>query len=98
MIKFACERFKQYIYGRPVQLETVHKPLDCPARQQRIQLKGQKYDLHVSYIPEKSMHEVDALSRAGKTEKTEKTDDKEQELESQVAAVIKYAPITDKKK
>ena len=27
VIQFACEHFHQYIYGRPMQLETDHKPL-----------------------------------------------------------------------
>ena len=39
----------------------------------------QKYHLHVSYIPAKSMHAEDALSRAAMTEKTEKTKETEQE-------------------
>ena len=44
-IQFACDQFHQYVYGRPVQLETNHKLLvvilkkalnDCPAQLQKI--------------------------------------------------------------
>ena len=84
-----------------MQLETDNKPLvaifkkkalnDCLARLQRIRLKVQKYD------PGKSMHAVDALSCAAMTEKTVKTDEIEQELESQLTKAIKYVPIRDQK-
>jgi transposase InsO family protein len=72
-IVFACEKFHQYIYGRPVEVESDHKPLQniwkkplnsCPPRIQRFRLRLQKYDLNIIYKPGKDMHIADTLSRA----------------------------------
>ena len=57
----------------------------------------QKYDLHVSYIPGKSMPAADALSRTAMADDIKNTDQTEHEVEAQVAAVFKNVPITDKK-
>jgi hypothetical protein len=57
-IVFACEKFRQFIYGKSVTVETDHKPLvsifnkllnDCPMRLQRMLLQLQQYDLQVVY-------------------------------------------------
>ena len=57
-IVFGVERFEQYVYGRPVHVETDHKPLEsifkkslisAPKRLQRMLLRLQKFDLFVSY-------------------------------------------------
>ena len=104
-IQLACDHFHNYIYGRPVQLETDYKPLvaifkkvldDCPAQLQRIQLKVQKYDLHISYISGKSMHAADALLHAAIADDIKNTDQTGLDVEAKVAAVIKYVPITGK--
>ena len=44
------------------------------------------------------MDAADALLRAALTEKTVNTDNMQLDIETQVTAVIKYAPITDEKK
>ena len=55
-----CEKFHQYIYGRPVVVETDHKPLEyilqkslasTPPRLQLMIMKLQQYDLTVKYKP-----------------------------------------------
>ena len=58
-IVFAAERFHQYTYGRPVKVDSYHKPLEtifttkplasAPHRLQRMLMRLQLYDLHVSY-------------------------------------------------
>ncbi|XP_047998126.1 uncharacterized protein K02A2.6-like [Leguminivora glycinivorella] len=73
-IVFACERFHQYIFGKEkVVVESDHKPLESifkkplmsvPARLQRMLLRLQHYDLHVTYKPGKYMYIPDTLSRA----------------------------------
>ena len=58
-IVFAVERFEQYVFGRPVLVQTEHKPLEsiykksltsAPRRLQRMLLRLQKFDL--TYIQE----------------------------------------------
>lgn len=72
-IVFATKKFHQYVYGRSVNVQSDHKPLEAifrkplskaPARLQRMLLQLQKYDLNVQYTPGKDMLVADALSRA----------------------------------
>ena len=72
-ILFAVERFEQCVYGRPVKIETDHKPLkrifrksllSAPKRLQRMLLRLQKFDLQVSYKKGTEMYLADTLSRA----------------------------------
>ncbi|KAK7886269.1 hypothetical protein WMY93_025890 [Mugilogobius chulae] len=59
-IVFATKRFHQYVYGRPVTVQSDHKPLEvimrkplckAPARLQGMLLQLQRYDLAVTYTP-----------------------------------------------
>jgi hypothetical protein len=67
---WSCERFNLYIFGREVELETDHKPLECifsrtskpSARIERWVLRLQAYNLKVVYRPGKS-NIADALLR-----------------------------------
>ncbi|XP_048004084.1 uncharacterized protein K02A2.6-like [Leguminivora glycinivorella] len=78
-ILFACEKFRQYIYGKKnVVVETDHKPLESlfkkplesvPVRLQRMLLRLQGLDLVVTYKPGKYMYLADTLSRASLPEK-----------------------------
>ena len=72
-IVFAAENFDKYIYALNVQVQSDHKPLEtifsmplhtAPKRLQRMLLRLQCYDLHVSYQPDTEMHIADMLSRA----------------------------------
>ena len=72
-IVFGVERFVQYVQGRPVKVETDHKPLEsifkkslisAPKRLQRMMLRLQKYDLEVNYKKGSQMYLADTLSRA----------------------------------
>ena len=67
------ERFEQCVYGRRVEIETDHKPLEsifkkslvsAPKRLQRMMLRLQKFDLLVSYKKGSEMYLADTLSRA----------------------------------
>ena len=71
-VVFGCHKFHHYIYGRPITVESDHKPLEsifrkpllaAPMRLQRLLLAVQKYDLKVQYKPGKLMFVADALSR-----------------------------------
>ena len=54
--------------------------------------------MHISYIPGKPMPAADALSRAAMADDIRNTDQTELDIDVQFAAVIKYLPISDKKK
>ncbi|UYV69844.1 K02A2.6-like, partial [Cordylochernes scorpioides] len=71
-IQFGCRKFHKYIFGRPVLVETDHKPLETifkkclsksPLRLQRILLELQPYDLKVKYVRGKDMFIADLLNR-----------------------------------
>ncbi|KAL6471870.1 hypothetical protein MHYP_G00205200 [Metynnis hypsauchen] len=72
-ILFGMEKFHQYTYGRKVEVQSDHKPLEtimrkplfnAPKRLQRMLLRLQKYDISVTYVPGRLMHVRDTLSRA----------------------------------
>ncbi|KAK3755128.1 hypothetical protein QZH41_005886 [Actinostola sp. cb2023] len=72
-VVYGCTKYHQYIYGKQVEVETDHKPLEylfkkpltmAPPRLQRMMLQLQKYDLLVGYKPGKSLYIADTLSRA----------------------------------
>lgn len=70
---FALNKFNQYVYGRPVTVNSDHKPLEAiaqkplrnaPKRLQGMLLKVQKYDINIVYKPGTKMYLADTLSRA----------------------------------
>ena len=72
-IVFACERFRQYIYGQKFDIYNDHQPLKsifnktltkCPPRIQRFLLRLQQYDFEMHYIKGSQLSIPDALSRA----------------------------------
>ena len=81
-IVFGCDKFNQYIYGKHVDIETNHKPLEAiiekplsqvPVRIQRLLLRLQRYDVTLTYKPGKELYIADALSRAYLTGETQVT-------------------------
>ncbi|KAI2646673.1 Retrovirus-related Pol polyprotein from transposon 17.6 [Labeo rohita] len=83
-IVFSTIKFHQYVYGRSVNVQSDHKPLEAifkkplskaPARLQRMLLQLQKYDLIVQYTPGKDMLIADTLSRAVTEGQQTSTDD-----------------------
>ena len=109
-VVFACDKFKHYIYGRPVTIETDHQPLitimrkplnQAPTRLQKMLMKLQRYDCTLVYKKGKDMHIADMLSRAYL--KFEETCDEEEYEIMSVCAVsevrlkeIKEATLKDK--
>lgn len=72
-VVFACTKFKDYVYGKQVVLETDHQPLvsilkkpihNALARLQRMLFRLQSYDISLVYKKGKQMDLVDTLSRA----------------------------------
>ena len=72
-VTFACAKFHQYIYGKKVEIQNDHKPLEiimkkplacASALVQRMMLRLQRYELKWTWCPGNTMHVSDALSRA----------------------------------
>ena len=72
-ITFALTRLDQYLYGRPVTVETDHKPLvaihhkplsEAPLRLQRMLLTLQRYNFNIVFRRGSEIPVADALSRA----------------------------------
>lgn len=85
-ILFGVERFEQCVYGRLTKIQTDHKPLEsifrksllsAPKRLQRMLLRLQKFDLHVSYKKGSEMYLADTLSRAFRRHKGKRKEEAE---------------------
>ena len=72
-VVFACKRFDDFVYGRPIEVETDHKPLvtilnkplcAAPTRLQKMMLTLCRYNINITYKQGKELHIADALSRA----------------------------------
>ena len=102
-VVFGCERFNHYVYGRPVDVDSDHKPLvpitkkpllKSPPRLQRLLLRLQKYDINIAYVPGKYMHV--ALSRASLNEQP--TDfELNNDMEVVVHRLVANLPMTEEK-
>lgn len=99
-IVFSLERFNQYTFGRHVNVESDHKPLEAilqkplvraPRRLQSMIMRLQKYDFTVHYERGKNMHLADMLSRAYLPFQGKEGDDVES------VKVVRYLPISDKR-
>ena len=103
-VVFALERFHQYTYGKTVDVELDHKPLEAitqkalchaPPRLQRMLLRLQKYDFILRYKPGKDLNIADTLLRAYIPDCS--SDRMEEELTCAVNLVISNIPVTDKR-
>jgi len=69
-IIFACQKFEQILWGRKIQLQTDHRPLEFVrnmsnknGRLARWALILQKWDLQPTYTPSSTIKHIDGLSR-----------------------------------
>ena len=99
-VVYGCTKFHYYIYGRPVLVESDHKPLQsifakplmkAPLRLQRLLLTLQKYDLKVTYKPGNLMFLADALSRSYLDETQE---DLVPEVDVNVVSLNSHLPLS----
>ena len=96
-VVYAVEKFNQYTYGRHVNIESDHKPLQAIMKKQlysaskRLQgmmLRLQKYDVNINFKPGHQMYLADTLSRASLSTKVENP---QKELEQVVT--VKLLPM-----
>ncbi|UYV76843.1 K02A2.6-like [Cordylochernes scorpioides] len=102
-ITWACEKFKQYIQGLVITLETDHKPLvpnftsknidDLTPRIQRLRLRIMRYSYKIVNTPGKNLIVTDALSRSPRMKVG--TRELEEELCAYVQQVVSFMPISD---
>ena len=103
-IVFACERFREYIYGLSFDVFNDHKPLKsiftkplyrAPARIQRFLLRLQQFKFTLHYEQGSKMFVSDALSRAALADTTPEIPI--EELNAFVDSVIPNLPMSDKR-
>ena len=103
-IVFGLERFEQYVQGRPVKIETDHKPLEsifkkslisALKRLQRMMLRLQKYDLKVTYKKGSEMYLADTLSRAFVQSSAVKDTRGDAEKDTESIIMVQYLPVSE---
>ena len=103
-ILFGCERFRQYLCGKEVIMESDHKPLEAiftkliakaPPRIQCLLLRLQHY--HLKVHSRKTYVYADALSRAQLDTTYTKQGIPDYETEMQIHLLVAYLPISEQK-
>lgn len=105
-IVFACIKFHQYIYGRPVTVQSDHKPLESvfqktiastTPRLQRMLLRLLEYNISVQYTPGREMHIADTLSRSYLREEPPSRVEREiaQDTVISISTIIADAPVSN---
>lgn len=106
-LTWACEKFKDYIIGKRIYLETDHKPLisifmkkfleEMTPRLQRFKIRMMRYSYEVVYIPGKELVIPDTLSRCPLEDSKDLNYELENELSAYVNLITDNLPATDKK-
>ena len=102
-IVFSTQKFREYILGKPVVVQTDHKPLEtilrkpmvtAPLRLQAMILKVSGYDLQVEYLPGKKQMLADTLSRASLDEMPPEDDELQVNMVERISITeAKYAQL-----
>uniref|UniRef100_A0A3Q2DE46 Gypsy retrotransposon integrase-like protein 1 n=1 Tax=Cyprinodon variegatus TaxID=28743 RepID=A0A3Q2DE46_CYPVA len=105
-VVFACTKFRDYVYGKRIIVETDHQPLVtivkkpihvAPARLQRMLLRLQSYNFSLVYKKSKHMYLADTLSRAPCT-KTPQSQSEATEFEVMTVECISTARLEELKR
>ena len=91
-IVFGLERFEQYVEGKPVKIETDHRP---PKRLQRMMLRLRKYDLKVMYKKGSEMYLADTLSRAFVQSSNSEDSRGDVEKDTESINMVQYLPVSE---
>ena len=106
-LTWACERFAEYLLGKPFHLHSDHKPLvpilssksldTLPARVQRFRMRLMRYQFSISHVPGKDLHIADTLSRAPTSQSTPSDDQFCHHVDNFVHLVTGSLPVTEKR-
>ena len=105
-VLFACKRFYQYVYGKPVTVESDHRPLEfifrkplsqAPPRLQKMLLQLQEYDINLVHKKGKEMYLADALSRAYPPEIIYEDFERDIDSEKSIHLMSKHSYVKDEK-
>ena len=105
-VLFACKRFHQYVYGKPVTVESDHRPLEfifrkplshAPPRLHKMLLQLQEYDINLVYKKGKEMYLADALSRAYPPEIIYEDFERDIDSEKSIHLMSKHSHVKDEK-
>ena len=103
-IVFAAERFHQYIYGKEVEVESDHKPLEtilkksienASPRIQLMLLRLLRYKLDVKYVLGTKLYIADALSRAYTAPEIAHSDTEIPEMELRIHGLVMSLPMSE---
>ena len=99
---YACEKFSDYVLGKPILLETDHKPLvpllgnksldTLSPRVLRFRIHLMRFQYSISHVPGKTLYMADTLSRAPLH--VSATDDITSDTERFVQSIISALPAT----
>lgn len=102
-IVWACEKFKEYVLGKHIGIETDHKPLvpllstanltNLPPRVLRFRLRLSRFSYGITHVPGKLLYTADTLSRAPTTQVT--AEGEEVAMESFVQAILSSLPASE---
>ena len=99
---YACEKFSDYVLGKPFILETDHKPLvpllgsksldTLPPRVLRFRIRLMRFQYSINHVPGKTLYMADTLSRAPLNIPT--TNEITEDTEKFVQAIISGIPAS----
>lgn len=105
-ITWACERFRDFVMGIPVHLETDHKPLvplftskpldELTPKMQRMRMRLMQFNFTIDYVPGKTLGAADILSRHP-AEPEGPADIIDEEIHMFVNVMMTGLPVTDER-
>ncbi|UYV66504.1 K02A2.6-like, partial [Cordylochernes scorpioides] len=104
-ITWACERFKDFVVGKPFLIETDHKPLDpifttkdlndLTPRLQRYRMRMLQFSFHIFHTPGKDLITADALSRQPLPGHLPEDEELQEEVKHFVRSIVLHQSTTD---
>ena len=105
-LTYACERFSDYLIGKPFHILTDHKPLvsllgskpldSLPLRVQRFRMRLMQFTYTISHVPGKNLTVADTLSRAPVSSPTPEDTQFNSAIDAYVNLMIQGLPATEK--